>query len=514
MFQLQLKRIEAAIAAERLDEAFQWLLAAPQREHRDGQRVTDLLIEKLVSRSRRHLGEQRLSEARSDAEKAQRLAGRTCEVAALVDQIAAAALQARSQQDAERESQQQAKLMAQLGCFTLGQTLLPSGPTPSRLAAEIERKRTIAIDAAERLQCSIASGDSDAALQILRSLDAEILRHRLVAEKVSAVVQPMVENAFSDLAGGRLDRAMETLKRVQSVSPELSRLEELKTCLNHCVRAIEMIGQARYVEAEHQLAIVAQMVDQSRWIHETLQSIEEILRRVTNLRSGPLGLLENGECLTDLCSDQDPVLQPEPLPPSLSRVRHLGQSSELASILRVDGLGSILLLRGNRVSIGSYSQSKRYDLPLLIEGLPDPVYIRRAGDDYFAESASEFQLNDQATTRRLLASGDLIGIGRKGRLRFRQDVPASASALLQLSGSVLAKREIRHVALMADSLLFSNQGGHFSLPEGGQPIVVYLGHSGYAIKYAGIQGDAVDLEPGRSVLFGETRFTLNSIHLS
>ena len=35
-----------------------------------------------------------------------------------------------------------------------------------------------------------------------------------------------------------------------------------------------------------------------------------------------------------------------------------------------------------------------------------------------------------------------------------------------------------------------------------------------AIKYAGIQGDGVDLEPGRSVLFGETRFTLNSIHLS
>ncbi|PAY20775.1 hypothetical protein CKO51_04030 [Rhodopirellula sp. SM50] len=542
MLHLQLKRIQTAITAGRLDEAFELLMDTPQREHREGQRATDVLIQKLVARAHQHLDQQRSGDARSDADKAQRLAGRTDEVANLVQRVAQMESEQRSRDAAEQASAQAAKIQAQLGHFTLGQNLLPTGPSHSRLAAEIERKRALAAAAADRIEQAIASGDWSAGIAIVKSLDPELQHHRLVVMKINAMLEPIRAQIIADLESGRLDRGNDWLVMAVAVAPTDARLTELRSCFSRCARACEFVDQANYVEAERELALVDQIVPGTRWIAETRTTLAELARQSAGVRSGPLGLLDGAppatpstEKVSDtflgnavkhfLAVGREPSgvvaemknrrARALPLKPQETPGKNASQRCFLGVwVLRVDGLGAVLLLDADRISVGSSSRSQRYDLPLQTEGPSAALFIRRAGDDYFAESEAEFGVNDQPTKRRLLANGDSIGFGRRGRLKFRKPVPASGSAVLQLSGAGLAKREIRCAALMADSLLFSPRGGHFSISGCERPIVVFRAADGYAIKYAGSGGDARQLEADRSVLLGETRFTLNQIKLS
>ncbi|WP_372896259.1 hypothetical protein [Stieleria sp.] len=502
MLPVQLKRIATVIAAGRLEEAFDRLMATPQREYREGQRLTDVLIEKLVCRAQQHLAQQRYGDARADCDKAQMLAGRTEQVADLAEQINRMQSEQHSRDVTEQDSSQAAKIQAQLGHFTLGQNLLPTGPSHSRLAAEIERKRHLAVDAATRIERAMDSDDWSTAIAILQSLDADVRRHHLVAEKLNAIIPQIAQRVVGDLESGRLDRAAACLREALQLAPTDARLDELRTSLNRCITALERIGQGKYTDADHQLALVGQVVGPTRWISETRQTLAELSRHAANVRSGPLGLLDGSLPLTTSAphSPQAPNKVPD--------------TCFGAWVLRVDGLGAVLLLDADRITVGSSSRSQRYDLPLQTEGPSAALFIRRAGDDYFAESEAEFGVNDQPTKRRLLANGDSIGFGRRGRLKFRKPVPASGSAVLQLSGAGLAKREIRCAALMADSLLFSPRGGHFSISGCERPIVVFRAADGYAIKYAGSGGEVHQLEADRSVLLGETRFTLNQIHLS
>ena len=511
MFQLQLKRIDTAIAAGRLDEAFDLLISAPQREHREGQRVVDSLAEHLVRRAEQHLREQRPGDAKSDTHKAIRLAGRRPEIADLDERIAQAETERRTHQEAEREAARAAKIQAQLGHLTLGQDLLPSGPHHSRLSAEMERQRAIAVEAAGRLDHAIDSGDWQGSVAVLKSLDSEILRHRIVADKIRSAIDPIVKNASIELGNGRLDRVADILNLIGPLASGHAEFVELRNATEHCTRALHFIDLAQYSDADRELALAAQMVGASSWLSETRASLAELIRHSTAVRSGPLGLLQN----RTVSADTNAYSPPRPSAPFVPSVHsRTSDPDEVANLLRVDGLGSILLLDSDVVSIGSFSNSKRYDIPIQTDGPPSPLYIRRAGEDYFAESESEFRLNDQPTKRRLLSSGDSISFGRRGRLKFRKPIPASSSAVMQLTGSGLARREIRHIALMSDSLLFCNSGGHFSISNCENPIVVFLGPNGYAIKYAGAGGEVHELNLGRSVLLGETRFTLNQINLS
>ncbi|WP_182864846.1 hypothetical protein [Stieleria mannarensis] len=520
MFPIQLKRIETAIAAGRLDEAFQLLITTPQREHRDGQRLTDLLIAHLIQRSRQHLDRQHHRDAKSDADKAQRLAGRTSEVVDLVHEIIEMESQQCAQAAAEQEAAREAKMQALLGQFTLGQHLLPPGPTHSRLAAEIERKRTLAAAAADRIGQAVAARDFEAGVAIVQSLDAELRRHRLLVDKIQALLPAILERIVADLESGRLDRGRDWLQMAIDMAPTDARLNELRSCFDRCASANELIDRACYQEADRELALVSQVISDAAWIAETRKALAELAAHSASVRSGPLGLLDG---YASIPTGRPVGVQAlaahsgcEAASENRLKPRHQRSDEEedCARILRVDGVGAILLLDAERVSVGPSSTSTRYDLPLMTERPSAALFIRRAGEDYFAESEAEFRVNDRPAKRRLLADGDSLGYGRRGRLKFRKTVPASGSAVLQLSGAGLAKREIRCAALMADSLLFSDSGGHFSIPRGERPIVMFRATGGYAMKFAEPGGDVHQLELDRPVLLGETRFTLNQVNLS
>ena len=87
MFQLDLKRAEVAIAGGRLEEACKLVQKPVVREHRDGQRLVDELIEALLIRASRHIDLDRLEDAQHDADLALALGGRKSEVAEALKQV-------------------------------------------------------------------------------------------------------------------------------------------------------------------------------------------------------------------------------------------------------------------------------------------------------------------------------------------------------------------------------------------------------------------------------------------
>ena len=504
MFQIQLKQIETAIDQGRLDEAFGLLLASSQRDHRDGQRLTSLLAERLHRRAGDHLADGFLDAARSDANKAKQLAGNQSEIVALVTEIHAAQQGEKMAKLERQDAEAAAKIQVQLGNFTLGQRFLPSPEHQSKLTADIARRRAVATDAAERLELATRNEDWESAIAVLNALDRDVAGHRLVTDKVRLIVEPVAKTVSRQISEGRVDRAAGFLSHIGSLAEAHSELADLRRVIDHCRQAKESIDCRQYSVARQELEIAVQIIGPCDWLAETIRVLASIEEQAGALRTGPLGLLRSHPSSSASHRNQFETVSHVPMQQS-------PQEKNSQQLLRVDGLGSVLLVDTDVVTIGSSSASKRFDIAIQSDGPSTPIFVRRNDGDYIAESEASFRLNDRPTQRRLLRSGDALAFGRRGRLRFRQPVPASTSAVLDVTGAGLRRREIRQIALMSDSLLFARSGGHFSVETSDRPIVVFRDHDGYAIKYAGEGGEIQRLEIDRPVVLGETRFTLNRI---
>lgn len=141
-------------------------------------------------------------------------------------------------------------------------------------------------------------------------------------------------------------------------------------------------------------------------------------------------------------------------------------------LLQVDGVGCLMLLPAERVTIGGVEGADLCDVTLRTTGLESPITVDRQADRYLARARSPFRVNDRTGTSKLLLSGDTIEIGRRGRLRFLKPVAASATALLRPTAAPLARSDIRHVVLLQESLLFGPTGTHLPIPHCRDAIVL------------------------------------------
>ncbi|EMI53408.1 hypothetical protein RSSM_05155 [Rhodopirellula sallentina SM41] len=174
-----------------------------------------------------------------------------------------------------------------------------------------------------------------------------------------------------------------------------------------------------------------------------------------------------------------------------------GGVNSRGDILQVDGIGSLLLLRSDTVSIGGESTTAPLDISLRTVGVSKPIRIYRDDEDYFWQCESQ----------RLLSSGDSIAVGRRGRLRFTRAVAASNSAILDVSGAKLFRSDVRRVVLVADSVLFGHAGCHFTLPNMNPPVILQPSGDAYTLHRQGGY-DTQTLMHGDSVCINDIRFTL------
>jgi hypothetical protein len=88
--------------------------------------------------------------------------------------------------------------------------------------------------------------------------------------------------------------------------------------------------------------------------------------------------------------------------------------------------------------------------------------------------------------RALLQSGDRVTLGASCQLQFRQSVPVSASARLDLVSGHRLPLTVDGVLLMADTLVLGpGSQVHVAMPDMQQPIVLYRHKEGLGIRHAG-----------------------------
>lgn len=197
--------------------------------------------------------------------------------------------------------------------------------------------------------------------------------------------------------------------------------------------------------------------------------IAQLIRKLVD-RDGHYGLvaqppvrLFDGNAFSEACSLADD-----------SALNGGNQTSEKTPlVLQVDQLGGLFLLRSARITVGTVN-AKDVDVVLQTEG-PNPhqaIHISRDGHDYFAECTAEFLVNGVGKRRHLLAAGDSLQVGSRGRLKFTRPVRASGTAVLQITGSKMKRRDIRSIVLLDDALIIGPAAAHFRLPRLKHRIVV------------------------------------------
>lgn len=522
MFFLDLKRADVAIRSGRLDEAFELLQNSSERSHRDGQVLVDRLTDALLQRVAEHLNEGRLPDARHDGNKLLQLAGRKSEVAQLLQRLTAAEQVRSSQQQLCHDALATVQQQVNAGAYSMGAKLLDPIQTDhsvstaaekQRLAQSIEARREIIADAVSRIQTAIDANNPEAALDLIMQLQPDQQSHRSVAELVPKVIQPLVETGWSQLASGRLDRAASMAAQLQPLQASSVTVSEFLQSVARCWSVKQHLAAHRFAEAESELAVLQRVLNDSDWIGSARAAVADAILKLNCVLTGPLGLLDTDPNPHPIVCET--VVPEQPFRPRVTREQQnppFAKFHSLAArtpperyILQVDALGGMLLLTSDLVSIGVSTRPTAFDVALMTEGDGAAMTLRRDGDDYFAESANPFLVNGQAVTRTLLTSGDTLAVGTRGRLRFMKPVAASASAVLQITGSRLARRDIRSVVLLADSLLFGPTGSHFRLPAVNTPIVLHRHHNQFALRPLG-HSETTMLRTGESVVMNETRF--------
>src|SRR5207244_2027335 len=101
-------------------------------------------------------------------------------------------------------------------------------------------------------------------------------------------------------------------------------------------------------------------------------------------------------------------------------------------LLWVDGVGGFLVCLGNRVTLGQATPDAYVDIPLFADVSRVHAALNRDSEGYVLEATRSVQVNTRPTDKALLQSGDRITLGGSCQIQFRQPVPVSASARLDI----------------------------------------------------------------------------------
>ena len=420
-----------AIDGGRLDEAAKLLQSSAVAKHATGQRLSDRVIAELVDRAQLHLDHGRLESARADAGLAGQLGGQQVVVVELLQRI-------------ENKYDSQARHVKDAANANL----------------------------LDRLNDLVAANDHE---QTILWLATQPTSFRQRPETLALIAKPIAQlkqQATADFESGRLDRCTAKIELLQRTGDQSHHVTELKEQLERCRSIDQAVQQAKFEIALRSIQHVQRVSPKAAWAKSMVAAIKQCKAGIETLHAGPLGLLpsRSSESLgaPNLIARPAPArsnMSDGPLAVSSPAPNLASDPTAQQSLLQVDQLGGIMLLRGNSISIGTPNIASNSTIVLQTEGLTAQIRISRDGEDYFVSSAGGLRVNNILAERHILTSGDVITVGARGRLKFLRPVAASNSAVLLVQGAKLKRRDIRGIVLVDDAVLFGDSGCHFSVPN-------------------------------------------------
>jgi tetratricopeptide (TPR) repeat protein len=208
---------------------------------------------------------------------------------------------------------------------------------------------------------------------------------------------------------------------------------------------------------------------------------------------------------------------PKPPAPRSVVTHHDGKPTRF--ILWIDGVGGFLVCLDNRVTLGQGGPDSVADIPLCADVSRLHASLTRDSEGYILEAHRPVRVNNEAVDKRLLQSGQRLTLGNSCQIQFRQDLPISASARLDLVSGHRFGMAVDGVLLMAETLVLGPSGqSHVVLPALKKPVILYRNKEDLGIRSVDrlwMNGQALSergvLEPGATISGAEFSLALEPL---
>lgn len=470
MLILDVRQCEVALAAGRLDEAYDLAVARDVGRHRRGQRLITRLLKSLVERGREHLCAGRHMAALADCEKAAHLGGNLPDVVAL----RAAATDAITQ--AQRLEHRRARVLAAArrhvddGCLDLGEQALAEAPadatTVGLLRHDIARRRRIATDAIVACRQALQRREVETAARDLARARAADPSHADISELAPRLEEALRQRIDESIRDARFEQAEVLLQRLRAIDPDGLCARQYEGILAGLRSMWRQIEEGAYDQASIALARLKPIVPDAAWLKEVAEQVHQAKNAISTLKAGPLAGLGGPAMPAQLAA---PPVKPQQGPiPWHARMQAAQETLPSQFLLQADGIGSFLVFRQPVVSVGPISSPAPADIAVVAEPALPRLTIARVEDDYFLKTTA-------APMGRLLASGECVEMSPRCRMTFVLPSAASTSAVLDLAGARLARSDVRRIILMDQDLIIGPGSASHIVARGiQQPVVLHL----------------------------------------
>ena len=479
MLILRLKQAESAIADGRLDEAFDIVQSEDIKQHRRGQKLIGRLARAFTKRGQENLDAERIQLALVDCNKAEKLAGNTADVARLRSAICSEMEQRRLRHRHRSFKVAQARQRIQDGWISTGEQILDdTGDKDSQVSIVLQQAAVARLQISEavtKVEQALRRNDLDGAIDIILKTGATGNQNEKVVELVSKLRSLVAKRIKENLDNGRINLAHSLWQKVSPIADGCSEISELGLSLTQCRQAAEYVAAGRPREAVPLLRKVKAICPSAKWLSTVTDQTRQAAELLDELAASPLGLdITKGAAADEQC-DTGVRQITKSLPNSsakpqaiIDKIRSDTQAdSSLPSkfVLQMDGIGSFLVLRDGRITVGPVSSSARPTVGLMADPNLPVATIERAEDDYFVRSSRPVRVNDVATTNKLLVDGDRIALSSRCWLKFHIPNPASTTVTLSLSSARLGRADIRQIILMDRDILIGPTASNHILAE-------------------------------------------------
>jgi tetratricopeptide (TPR) repeat protein len=473
----RLKATETALEDGRLDEAYRLATSPDIAKHRRGAAVRQALGEKLYQRAREHFAAERFTEAMLDLDRAEASEYDVEKVKVLRGQIRTVAEEVRRQERSRQERIEAARHRIERGSLEAGRRLLENASADDAAAGALRRKVEDREDRAAKMLADVGRmlEHGHVADAIERFRDAKALHPHAVGagELESRICDLVLTRAKSALESGRPRQAATDVASLAELGEQRPLRRELDEALQWVGQAGDALRAWKIDDAQKAIGRLLNLHPDVEWIQQAAADLKSVDDRMMSLQSGPLG-----EALGDATAP--PARPPRRTKRALAETMVLPKRGTAEGplperlLLIVDGGGSFLLHRGERVTIGRAVSNHPADVPIFSDLAERHADVAGMDEDYFLFSPREVQVNGKKVTQALLQDGDRVVLGRKAKFTFRLPSRRSASATLDMSDGTKLPDDVRRVILFrGHAIIGYGRNAHAHCSTARQSLVLF-----------------------------------------
>jgi tetratricopeptide (TPR) repeat protein len=385
----------------------------------------------------------------------------------------------------------------------------------------------------ERGERQLRLDDAEGAWRDLLAAEALLTGEKTAGKLREALARLGIAEVRAALQAGEPARADDTAGRLRSRQVRSPELQVLEDGARGWISARELADRGEFARAVETADRTRRLLGSIRPLDEWRDELEKRRLKFSDLQ-GKLHEAADGARWGEALELAEQVIAAAPehaearkvrvrawkaVEPVTVAQRHTGNGladnttqdgSPARVLLWIDGIGGFLVCLAPRVTFGQAAAEALVDVPLVADVSRLHATLTRDAEGYLLEGIKALQVNSQPVTRALLRQGDRVTLGTSCQFVFRQPVPVSTTARLDIVSGHRLPLAVDGVLLMGDSLVLGpGPQAHIVVPDLNAPVVLFRHKEGLGVRGRGpltVNGERCGektLIRSRSVVSGE-----------